>query len=312
MKVTSVIYQTIIGAVNKLPVTLRNGILLFLKYSRLIPYQKFYKDLRYLGIVKVKIQQRTFSMMATGGIIENEIFWKGLLNSLEPETVWIWEVLMRNGANTVIDVGANTGLYSLMTCSMNANANVIAFEPSVDTFKKLVDNIERNKFSIKAEQLAVSNITGKLVFYDTLDENQTVASLSSQMLKDRVADKSVINEYTVNTITLDKYVEHNNIVGVDLIKIDVELHEPEVFGGMECLVLRDRPFLLFEVLLPDVAASLNEFFSEKDYSKFEFMKTKNGYRLKYIDELVAKPNGDWNYLACPNEKLASMAMHILS
>jgi len=98
--------------------------------------------------------------------------------------------------------------------------------------------------------VAVSNINGKLIFHDYENEFQSSASLDKRMSRNNTDDSI---EYEVNTIKLDTYVKNNNISHIDLIKIDVELHEPEVIEGMYNILKDFRPFLLIEVLLPDVA-----------------------------------------------------------
>ena len=69
--------------------------------------------------------------------------------------MWIWSQLCEN-ANTVIDIGANTGLYRLLTKSINEKCTVIAFEPSKSTFNRLQKNVTINNFSIQTENIAGS------------------------------------------------------------------------------------------------------------------------------------------------------------
>ena len=301
MKFTSRIYQSGIHAINSLPIPLRNGLLRFLKFTR-IPNGKFYKDTRYTGMVNVKMHKTSFKMHAHGGTIENEIFWKGLYNSLEPETIWIFENLLNNGIETVIDIGANTGLYSLLTAANSPYTKVIAFEPSKHIFGKLNDNVKLNEFEIKTEKLALSNTTGSITFYDSVDENQTSASLSTLMAESRQKNSTSL-EYEVEVTTLDKYVRDNLLNGVEFLKIDVELHEREVFEGAIKTINDHEPYILFEVLIPKIATSLNEFFADKDYTLFEFVHANTSYKLKQVKELIGRPEGNWNYFACPNSRI---------
>ena len=46
-----------------------------------------------------------------------------------------------------------------------------------------------------------------------------------------------------------------------LLKIDVEMHEPEVLQGMVNLLERDKPFVIVEVIDTDVAERVEECFS---------------------------------------------------
>lgn len=305
MKITSLIYKTLVGTLNILPGALRNFMFIVIKKSG-IPNDKFYKDLRYNGMVNVDLEGKSFLMLATGGTIENELFWKDIHTSLEPETIWIWVNLLEKGVSSIIDVGANTGLYSLMSKSINPQTEIIAFEPSRVTNQKLVKNIERNGFDIRTEQLALSDKAGELLFYDTKDGNQTAASLSPRVLKEKEENQSILNEYRVQVTTLDNYIQENNVSDIDLVKIDVELHEPEVFAGMKNLIEKEQPFLIFEVLLPDIADRLNDFFKNQDYKLYDFVKHGNDFFLREVEKLEGRPNSNWNYFGCPTIKEATI------
>ena len=51
---------------------------------------------------------------------------------------------------------------------------------------------------------------------------------------------------------------------IDLIKIDVEMHEPEAIEGMIDILKRDRPFILIEILTVEIA---NKILNSKDLEK---------------------------------------------
>ncbi len=299
MKITGLTYKIIIKAINILPTFVRNFIIRGLKFSRIFK-NKFYKDLKYNGVIKVSIDDVAFKMISFGATIENEIYWKGLNNSLEPETIWLWKELCKN-SDIIIDIGANTGLYSLLSCAVNSSCKVIAFEPSIQTFNRLLENIRLNGFNIIAENKALSNIDGELVFYDYKDGLQNSASLDIRL---RAFEKDINNllEYKVCVTTLDLYVKENRITGIGLIKIDVELQEPEVIEGMNFILTHDRPFIVIEVLLPDIADRLNSYFKKIDYTFYHFIKVNNKFKLKKVEQLVSKLDSDWNYFICPEEK----------
>jgi len=259
----------------------------------------------YLGTIKINTRKGSFKMKATGGSLENEIFWKGIYNSLEPETVWIIGKLSLN-ANCIIDIGANTGLYSLFVKAINAKYNIHAFEPSKNTFKELQENILLNRFDIYANNFALSNKNGFSTFYDTRENHQYSASLSPLMLKENPAYIYEINEYKVEVMTLDYYVEKMNIKIIDLVKIDVELHEPEVFEGMLNTMSDFRPFLLFEVLTNEIGDKLSQTLTGLDYEMFHFTKTGKNYNLIKTQNLTGRTNNDWNYFACHKERIREL------
>ena len=89
----------------------------------------------------------------------------------EPVTLHYWIELAKRSDN-LLDVGANTGSFSLIAKTANPSAKVVAFEPIEDTFRLLKTNIELNKYDIIAEQIALSDKTGKaeiLIFPGEID-----------------------------------------------------------------------------------------------------------------------------------------------
>ncbi len=302
MNVKSQIYKTIIHAFNALPVRLRGNVFNTWKKSGL-PYTKFYKDLRFEGKLEVQLRDTHFYMQASGGTVENEIYWKGIYRSLEPESIWLFEQLIKSGITSVVDVGANTGVYSLFSYALNPKLTIVAFEPSRKTFSKLKSNVELNQYSITLENIALSNSVGSALFYDTCDENQTNASLSSKMLKENPNAHVEMDEYEVAITTFDAYYSQSVLEKVDFIKIDVELYEAEVLEGMVQTIRKEHPYLLFEVLTEEVVSKINVIMNElPGYELYEFVTTDGNYKMRRVEKLTGKGNYDWNYFACHSTK----------
>ena len=146
----SFIYKTLLGIYRILP--FKRAICIFLKKTG-IPNNKFYKDLRFNGKFKVS-GKKDFYLLNHGGSIENETFWKGLFVTWENDTGWIWQELCLF-SDTILDIGANTGIYSMVAKSLHPTSTVFAFEPSIHTFKKLQQNNEINQFDVKCEQICL-------------------------------------------------------------------------------------------------------------------------------------------------------------
>ena len=168
----------------------------FTQKNTFFPIDKFYKDLKIKGTFNVYLSSKKLQNESFGGTIENEIFWKGLFNSWERETGFLFEYLVQK-ERVIFDIGANTGIYSLVAKAANSKSLLYAFEPSKNTFEKLLTNNEINGFDINCEKIALSNENSKSIFYDVPDENQTSASLSNLMLKDWDGYNGKIMEYQV-------------------------------------------------------------------------------------------------------------------
>src|ERR1700741_4140089 len=74
------------------------------------PSESVYRHLHFKGILKVKIDHKhSFKIKHYGFQLENEIFWAGLTNGWEKESIGLWVKLCGN-ADVIFDVGANTGV----------------------------------------------------------------------------------------------------------------------------------------------------------------------------------------------------------
>ena len=261
------------------------------------PLQKLYKDLRFQGVFPVHVSnEHSFQLTHFGGTIENEIFWKGLGYTWESHTIWLWIELCKE-ANLIVDIGANRGVYSLIATCLNSEAEIIAFEPSRGTYDKLVQNVRVNKFQITCEQVALSNHTGTATFHDSFDANQTSATLSEVMVEIMQANSGTVqlNDYQVNVETLDNYCLKQN-KKIDLIKLDVEMHEPEVIEGYLQNLYVHQPIILIEILSETVAGKLNAVIDDR-YLKVHL--TEQALEIKSQLEVVPLA---WNYLLVPKSK----------
>ena len=298
----SLIYKTLINIYRILPA--KKLICQLLKIAR-IPNSKFYKDLKFNGQFKVETHNGGgFKLWHHGGTIENETFWNGLFISWENETGWIWQELCQF-SNTIIDIGANTGIYSMVAKTINPKSKVFSFEPSKHTYKKLLLNNKLNKFDITCEQIALSDSTGKQVFFDTPDTNQTSASLSSEKLKNWEGYSGEIYEYKVQTVKLADYIKNKSIENIDLIKMDIEMHEPEAIEGLGSYLQKYKPIVIIEVLSEKVAKKLNELIDNKEHVIFHLQDKNNAQLVKEFS--LAPPL--WNYIFFHKDLIEKIKLH---
>jgi FkbM family methyltransferase len=153
-----------------------------------------------------------------------------------------------------------------------------------------------NNFDVLLIEKGVSNFTGQKVFYDVEGSHQTSASLDPNKLKNFKNFEGKIREYQIETIRLDDFCKKNNLLP-DLIKIDVELHEPEVIEGMGDFLKDCSAAIIIEVLTNEVADKLNEILKE---SKFQFYSLEKD-SIELVSELIPK-NNIYNYLLLPEGK----------
>lgn len=148
--------------------------------------------------------------------------------------------LIKPGA-TVYDVGANVGHMSLLSAfAAGPQGEVHAFEPHPDLIKYLRSNVEggqgmAHRAPVKTHQLALGAQVGSAQLYmsDYFDRNDGVASLVG-------TGPSV----EVRVDTLDDFVKKGR---VDVMKVDVEGFEYEVFRGGQSVLAEHRiTHILFE------------------------------------------------------------------
>jgi len=165
-----------------------------------------------------------------------------------------------------IDVGANVGIYTLLAASRGPRVRVTAVEPDPETFTRLGENVDLNRFSnVDRISAALGSAEGAAAFTVGLD---TV----NRLARDGESQRTVL------MTTLDRVAGAD---GPSLIKIDVEGSEFSVLqGGLHTLEREPGPVLLFEINsscfeaghTPQGIASL---LSEYHYSLHEYDAERN-------------------------------------
>jgi len=249
--------------------------------------ESVYKHLYFKGVFNVKFSKYHFLIRHYGFQLENEIFWNGLTNGWEKISTRLWIELSKD-ANVILDIGANTGIYSLVSKSINPSAKVYAFEPVKRVYEKLCSNNVLNGFDIHCYELAISNNDGTAIIYDTLTPHIYSVAVNKNIsgLKDTIVTE-------IKTQKLSTFIKQEYITGIDLIKIDVETHEPEVLEGMECYLKLYKPTLLIEVLNNEVGYKIQQLVNGIDYLYFNIDEFNEP---KLVDSIVKSDY--YNYLIC--------------
>lgn len=163
------------------------------------------------------------------------LYWRGF-KAWEYQSVSSFSRLARS-ARTVIDVGANTGVYSLIAAAANPNARIHAFEPTPSTYKSLIRNVALNGIEVRCQpyQIALSNSIGSANF-----------DLPADLTMARMIGTATPTSIEVPVSTLDTVVDITE--PIDLIKIDVEGFEDLVLEGATGILRQWKPAILFELL----------------------------------------------------------------
>jgi FkbM family methyltransferase len=145
--------------------------------------------------------------------------------------------------DTMLDIGANIGWYSLMASKLNSRAIIHSFEPIPATFRRLIHNFSLNASEhLHSYNYGFSDEPGSFPFY-FYPEGGVNASMQNLAGRD---DVSVID---CELRTLDSVLEwlpSNN--RIDFVKCDVEGNELFVLKGGLQLLGNHKPILLCELL----------------------------------------------------------------
>jgi FkbM family methyltransferase len=146
---------------------------------------------------------------------------------------------------TVLDIGANTGFYSLLAASVSPGVRVHAFEPLPAVAEILTGNLKLNPQGSQVTVVpdAVDSEPGQTELYVPLDGHGLVETSASLEESFRTEWS---NRITVNRQTVDGYCR--NLERVDVLKIDAECRERQVLDGARETLARTRAIVFLEVM----------------------------------------------------------------
>ena len=256
------------------------------------PPEKIFQHLHFVGIINIRSSENTnFKMKHYGFQIENEIYWRGIENGWEKVSLTIWAELCTI-SKSIFDIGANTGIYSLLAKSIAPDAKVYAFEPVERVFEKLVYNNKLNSYDIACSNEAISDYTGEATIYD----KDTEHTYSVTVNEDNSDNKETSIPTIIQTIRLDEFIESNCIEQIDLIKIDVEKHEVEALRGMGKYISSFMPTFLIEILNDEIAKGVEDILKEMDYEYYIIDENSGIAKVEHL-----RKSDYYNFLICTTE-----------
>ncbi len=198
----------------------------------------------------------------------------------------LWRNILSQGM-TVIDVGANVGVYTLSAASrVGQTGKVIAIEPFSFCVRCLEETCRLNNLSwVKIYGSAASKEAG--IGFLSLQSSSEL----NEIIKGETEESQGLEKVTF--ITLDSLIEKEELQQVDWLKIDAEGHEIEVLLGSQTLIERFSPKILYENISGDKGSNqeVSEFLQGKGYQLFRYRS--------YLEELVPIESLE-NLQACLN------------
>jgi FkbM family methyltransferase len=212
------------------------------------------------------------------------------LSSLE-----LLELIRPSHPETIYDIGANRGKWSLLARAIFPDANIEAFEP-IPEMADLHEKQFLNDPKCHIHRIALGNISQPSTFTITSFPDASSFLKPTDQLK-RDFDIVKKSEITVDQFQLDEYVSKNSLPYPDAIKLDVQGYEIEVLkGASQCL--EKAKHMILEVsfvrhyenqaMFPDVIS----FMAQHGFGVYAFQKgMPTGKRILQADVLF-KSNVD--------------------
>ncbi|AZM96622.1 FkbM family methyltransferase [Vreelandella venusta] len=145
-------------------------------------------------------------------------------------------------AEAVLDIGANVGVYSLLSTLSDSVEKVYAFEPDNDAYEQLKKNALLNSLSDKliASNSPVSDKIGVLRFGTHLPMSGVNSVVDSSIHNPKIfKDTKDVKSVTIDSLTSLK----GKVLGL---KVDVEGHELNVIRGAKEVLLSSPAFIQIE------------------------------------------------------------------
>jgi FkbM family methyltransferase len=138
------------------------------------------------------------------------------------------------------DIGANFGLYTILLAKSNPNLKVISFEPIPNNIDNLKTNLQLNKLNnvLVVEKALSEKSNGSFDIYLPSNENLGLASF--------VPFKENQGKLTIPITSGDAFLQENQNLAPDLIKIDTEGYELSILKGLSNTIKEFNPLIAIE------------------------------------------------------------------
>jgi FkbM family methyltransferase len=139
-----------------------------------------------------------------------------------------------------LDIGANLGFFTLAFAAWaGAQGQVAAFEANPALLEAIRHNVHLNAAEqVEVVPQAVHDTAGVLTFY------VAAAAGKSSVLQSHVPQP--IQTLTVDTITVDEFIESRGWPRLDVIKMDIEGNDCRALLSARQSITKYRPFVVFE------------------------------------------------------------------
>tara|TARA_B110000495_G_C22842028_1_gene491070 strand:+ start:56 stop:886 length:831 start_codon:yes stop_codon:yes gene_type:complete len=209
-------------------------------------------------VLELLFDSNSFYMLNIGNddAVPLKYLWR---NNYEKLSMSLWFKLTRNNG-VFFDVGAHTGVYTIVGNINNKINKIISIEPFYLNFCRLLSNLKLNNIAINNSFMAAaSENEGNCKF-------KVPTNLDYHSAGGKISDNGNLS---VPKVKIDNFKLESKILGI---KIDTEGHEIEVLNGAQNSIKKDKPDIIFEI-------------NKNSFNKCLKLLKKFDYNFYFIDEL---------------------------
>jgi len=232
------------------------------------------------GLVEATLPDGKVLRMCSRGDddVASTLFWRGWAGH-EAETADPFYKLAAT-ARTTLDIGAHVGYFSLLAAHANPAGRIFAFEPLPRVYERLTDNVRLNNLQgVSCEPIAVGSPGGQTEFFHVKSGIPSSSSLSQRFMQSIVSADELTSS-KVEVVEIDDFVNARGL-SVDLIKMDTETTEDQVFRGMTEVLARDHPHIFCEILEEGVGRTIEQILRPLGY-EFWLLTSQGQIRREHI------------------------------
>jgi len=238
-------------------------------------FNYFLKVAKWLGVAdksyKKKLPGGFYMLVRPSEHIQQQLFWYGYY---EKELGDLIKTSLKPG-DVFLDMGANIGYFSLLAATKEPTSKVFSFEPVINLFQKLEENISINHVkNITAFNIAVGEREEEKEIFISGSDNSGMSSFHQPENYSGKKEK-------VKVVTIDGWFKTAGVSKVDLVKLDIEGSELAALRGMAGVLQNFKPLIIAEIN-PETLGTFDldpsaifDYLNKLDYKAYHILKTGN-------------------------------------
>lgn len=191
---------------------IRDGLRYFMRFNFIEACKIYFALLFGSGTITVSIRELAYPLALRSGTSDISVFRQLFLDRC-------YDFQIDRPLNSIIDCGANIGLFSVLFASRYPEARIVAVEPDTSNFELLKRNTSRYP-NIECVHSGVWSRTCHLRI-----KNQHVGAWAYEVEEIEQPEPSSFPSVTVHDL-----LQHFKTQKIDMLKMDIEGAEKEVFG----------------------------------------------------------------------------------